>query len=267
MFVGTLAREGMGGGNRERDDACTLRAEVSLEQARQQLSERIAAGREMAADVRRRQHAGSADDDLSALVRAGEQWNEHNRALLQRWFTTSEVVVEYLGRRPDRHGRLLRSPAEPYRTLLAELDLRLAFLEDLSERLDVYRPAADDRPAGDRSTSYTVYGNVGQIVSDSTAHIERSVISVGADDRMQVEVALEKLVQAIDGAPEMDVKQRAAAKEVIEDLQEQARLPAEQRRTGRISAGLDAIRKLAEVGSSVATAVADWLPIVSDALS
>lgn len=138
-----------------------------------EISDRIAAGEDLKA------REVQTPESLEDLTGDYHSWNEYNRSLLLRSFTTSDVVSEYQGPLRSDFG-LPSSPTEKYRELVGDITEDIRRLQSIKARLPLFAEIQDDGsqlrrgPGDDAQDIFIVHGH-NETVKQSVARFIQQI--------------------------------------------------------------------------------------------
>jgi hypothetical protein len=111
-------------------------------------------------------------------------------------------------------------------------------------------------------------GTFGQLnTAVETVHnLANRLTVIGAEGRPDLAEALRELGQAVLDEPSLDDQARAELIDNVDDLSEQAKAPADERKRGRLRAAIDAISAAATAGTQLHAAWDAWGPTIQQLL-
>jgi hypothetical protein len=248
---------------------------VSIEKVRPDLETRVREGKEIARHIRA--YSSYDDDGIKA-----EHWYWHTRGLLERWFSRTDVVQEFIASRGNEFSSYRETGYRNWQRAEQVLENQIACLEGILRRLDVYdlpapaqeQPPEDAEPAKAKepAPSYITYrftGPVGQLIAgqgQTVKNINSHIAAVVGMGQEALGEAFLKLSEATLNDPQLDDSSRAQILASIEDLADAAEAPSDERKHGRIRGAIEMIGQVAAVGTQLGEVWNQWGPLITQHL-
>jgi hypothetical protein len=157
--------------------------------------------------------------------------------------------------------------ADPYALARAYLALRLAYIEEVLERMPDYADASGQSPDPQVQVNITNSTMTNTQIAAEIANVGSVISAVADSGDTGVAAALTALQQAVQSQQGLDDGERQALLGSVGDLAEAARDPADGRARRAATSALTALQFAAKTGGALSQALATWGDVLHRLLS